>query len=105
MDAAEAATTSAGQAARNKGVTHVPPTLESASHDLNHGTEERFEHWIGKPEIKLILSILPPMQTDQQKDCLRMLLECAFRDGWDSGQCAMAGVMLRDRRDRKHEPL
>jgi hypothetical protein len=55
--------------------------------------EESFNVWMGKAEIKLIISMLPAMP-DDRKEHFNLLLHTAFKTGFDSGQGYIAITML-----------
>ncbi len=59
-----------------------------------------FTQWIAKPEVKMLISILPPLETEVQKECFNAILRSFFNAGHDSGSALVAmllieGVMMR----------
>lgn len=55
---------------------------------------DSFGRWMDGPEIKLLLSLLPPAQNDTQQDCLKALLQSAFHTGHAIGQGSVAAAMI-----------
>jgi hypothetical protein len=51
--------------------------------DAEKRSQEALHAWMSKPETKLILSLLPPCESNP--DAQRTLLESCFRRGFDSG--------------------
>lgn len=55
---------------------------------------EAFDGWMAKPEIKMLVSLLPPLETDTHRDCFAALLRSAFQEGHDAGAGANAASMI-----------
>jgi len=52
--------------------------------------EANFKFWLQKPEVKFMVSLIPPASVDHS---LETLLQLAFNAGTESGQCqAMRAV-------------
>ena len=80
----------------------MPPPDEAAMlAAFKKSSEDGFKAWFDRPEIKLIVSILPPMTTDLQRDCFRTLLETAYRDGHNQGQGSIAGRIMQGMLDER----
>ena len=63
---------------------------------------EALAKWREKPEVKLLVSLLPPLETDMQKECFGTLLQIAFDAGYNAGEgvilTSMLKAMMEDRR-------
>jgi hypothetical protein len=65
-----------------------------------------FSRWQDKPEIKMLISLLPPLETEQQRDCFTALLRSVFYAGHDHGAGSTAGMILQtmiERDDRRRK--
>ena len=68
---------------------------------------ESYTKWAAKSEIKMMISLLPPLETALHRDCFATLLRCAFDAGCDLGEGRTAAKMLkamltnRDKHDRR----
>lgn len=56
---------------------------------------ESFEKWYGDPVTKLMVSLLPPLQTDQQRECFATLVRAAFDAGHNTGAGDVAMQMMK----------
>lgn len=61
---------------------------------IEEGKSERFTKWTGKSETKLMISLLPELTTDVQRDCFTTLLRSAFEAGHDAGSSDMLNSLL-----------
>ena len=68
--------------------------LDAKLRDLAADRDKAFQTWFERPETKLIISLLPPLETEMQRDCFHTLLQGAFRVGHESGQSSIAALML-----------
>ena len=59
--------------------------LDAKLRDLAADRDKAFQTWFERPETKLIISLLPPLETEMQRDCFHTLLQGAFRVGHESG--------------------
>jgi hypothetical protein len=81
------------------------PPASSADPELRSEAKkiEGFQRWLEKSEVKLLLAILPPGESEQQKECLLGLLRSAFLTGYGTGEGAVAVLMLEAIMKRKEE--
>jgi hypothetical protein len=54
-----------------------------------------YARWAAHPETKLLISLLPPCETDVQRDCFAGLLRSAFDTGFDLGGGDVAVSFLK----------
>ena len=59
--------------------------------NMKANTETAFTKWMDKPEIKLMLSLIPP---SENPDALQTLLLSCFAEGHGAGEGAVALLML-----------
>jgi hypothetical protein len=82
-----------------KAALHAQHLRDAAEH-----TAIGLAEWNKRPEVKILISLLPPLTNDTQRECFRGLIESAFAAGMGVGAATLAGTMLRSvmaERDRK----
>lgn len=55
---------------------------------------EAYEKWAGKPETKLMISLLPGLETDLHRDAFATILRSAFDEGHQSGAAETLKTIL-----------
>jgi hypothetical protein len=56
---------------------------------------DAFDKWLGASTTKLMISILPPLETDLQRECFTTLLRAAFDTGYNGGETVTMLSLLR----------
>jgi hypothetical protein len=75
-------------------------------HRAERSKVEHFDNWMDKAEVKMLISLLPSLETDVHRGCFRALMQSAFVAGHDSGGSVVATTMLQAMliSDRNHNP-
>ena len=59
--------------------------------NMKASTETAFTKWMDKPEIKFMLSLIPP---SENPDAMQTLLRSCFAEGHGAGEGAVAMMMI-----------
>jgi hypothetical protein len=54
-----------------------------------------YSEWSAKQEVKVLISLLPALETDAHRDIFAALLESAFAAGFHTGERNIATQMMR----------
>lgn len=64
--------------------------------DLDRKAQQAaFDDWQAKPEVKLMVSLLPPLAEGVQRDCFDTLLRICFAAGIEQGTDLIMRDLLR----------
>jgi hypothetical protein len=56
--------------------------------------QKAFEAWSSRSEVKLLISLLPPLESEQHKEFFGVLLRSAYDAGHDAGAGSTAASMV-----------
>jgi hypothetical protein len=72
--------------------------------DENQAAEQRarekekadsFGKWVDQSVMKLMISMLPPLETDTQRECFATLMRATFDAGYETGASTTAGTLIK----------
>lgn len=82
------------ETATNESAKIMNTTQSQKQQDEQAKVNEGFGHWSSRSDTKLMISLLPPLVDDTQREAFRTLLRSAYEGGHGHGMATVAIQML-----------